>query len=1758
MSAVVKPIKKAVKWVGNALGDVVSFAADEIIKPVADAIGGVLEGMADDPITTIATIAAAVTQQYWAIPLIAGASTAAHGGDIKDVAISMAASYVSQQVGTYVGDAVGSQVGSSVAGNITSQVAAGATRGAVSAAIRGEDIGKGALSGAISGGISAGMSELTDMVSESAFEYEDDFPTYQSAEASVSSELSSIVKGWEALPKTVQDVVKSGAAATITQLATTGEVNPDAIAGVMANAAITSGVVAETLKANPNVTDQQALLYTQVLGNVIGAAYSGADPYAAYQSAMNSFGQKELEKVFDEVTGGGLDRVVDMLTGAWADYDAAQKAAGEAASAVDSSAKQTNAKIAEAGRMRDALDPVLKLEGKVQKAAGEVETYGTQYKGLKIRSDALYREYQLAHDIYLERFNQWNSGHDYGSKEARDAAKNLIFEAEKSATALSAELVAVEEEATKVLKFREDKKIELRRYESAHTKKIAEIETTYGYNINAIVAKYNSTQDDATKLYNNHQNLVTKYNTASTAVEEAKTALFTNEKHLDDAIRPVEKLATETVVRVLRPDFNADQYKTRYNLGADDDPFKHWLETGRVNHVNDNEYNNYVTGAIQQAVDDSKLLFQTEAIKWSSTADYNDINKGIVDSIRGKLGDNLAKEMIASGVPPEQAVKIENQLAFLQDPENVNAYAQAYLDTLPDISLGYAPAGGEIVDVDWVETARNVGGVYTDKPFLLDGKKKKEASYFSPRYNREVLRVYNPKDGMVSVYDLSLDVDWVETAPSVSIGEGAVTVPLGDGKKLGPPLDTYKYVDPHPGERSTGGIEIRELPPLPPTLSDMVKINPVAAINAAGKLEFNKGEYEKLGWFGRTLVDTARNLNAGVDYLTKNKVKIKEEYGIDIGDPDTLRKNAGLALGAGGELLSAFNSLTTFFRNSRNNPIDARTTDLGKATQAMIGIATAVQPEDYNNLVTEWRESFQKAEGVIGTLSALWDGLAGGKYTEVILREVLGKEILQEIPLLIASGGVGTGIKWGAKGALALGKKAGAELAAEITEQIAKKWGSRAAWSTNAGLQVLETAGATAGETFAETYDELRKVGYTHEAASARAQEYAITNGVIAAAIEGTIGRVLNPSDKLVSSIVGGKRVRYALNNLGKKAAGVVGEGGSELIEEVTSSFFKIQALKEINPDSDMFKPGGRYHDLSGVLTANGIIGAFAGTGTASSVTAAGSIYNALSGGASKPSAPTNPDGSPRTIGTSKYQDTGSIISNGLINFNPTVNQAVNDARSDDPVVSTAGETKIKELLGYDSAAAFDGVTIDLTKDPDGAYVYNTTVDILNNAQPDNYTTTGEATAAFDTNTALIPYVPTATEIQSFVGSKPQATLQTNIDAFIDRNYTDAGEVAAYFEQFGYTPTQAEIDQNVGQGLETETASAIDEYRGPRQTTSDEVLEYFKSLGYDATDAEAALFAGQGGADFQTTQLATIDPYVDPRQTTRAEVEQFFKDQNYPASEEEIKRFVAQANDPTFQATQEQELITEFDPLAVTSEEVSQVYKDVGFPDAIIPDVERFTGQYAESELAGKVQDYIPIATYNSIAEMLGKPGQEVTQNDIDFVTDIIAQREVMSEPTPFTENQLQYDVNNDNVIDLADKIMLEQIMAGTVAQTQVAPTSQFAATGIQGQMQQQMQQQTQMQTQIQQQIQAQEEAARRKVAEGKRQQGEQYLAQLMQSTPVEVKTPDPAKIEYVYDPFGDSIFATPAQEALYVGPYAQKKAAAAGGIVSVLGGRHG
>jgi hypothetical protein len=1076
-----------------------------------------------------------------------------------------------------------------------------------------------------------------------------------------------------------------------------------------------------------------------------------------------------------------------------------------------------------------------------------------------------------------------------------------------------------------------------------------------------------------------------------------------------------------------------------------------------------------------------------------------------------------------------------------------------------------------------------------------------------------------------------------------------------------------------------------------------------------------------------------------------------------------LQKNAGTVVGAGAELISAFNGITTFFANDRFKYTDARATDMGRAAEALALLATASQPEDYNEAVKSVMASFGAQEGFVDSSLFIIDTLFGADPVarDVAWREIVAKEVLQEAVLLVGSVGAGTVVKNAARGLAWAGSKAAGKDAVErATIEFTKKMGGGAAWATNAGLQILETTGAQGAEAYAEIFDELVKAGYTQEAANAEAGKQAVTVAVASAVIEGTVGRLFDPGDLFAKSVAQGVGARYAGSltaNLAKKGLGIVGEGLSEAAEETAAIALRVNALRNLVPDSDLFAEGGKYHpdNIGNTYGVAATWGALAGTGTAASITAASALYNQATGENQPPPPPDSPQG--LEINREAYgrvykpYSTGNTSANALINLNPTVYNTVNDAaNSADPEVKARAENDIKTLFGYDPTTPFDGTTVDATQDPDGVFRFNTTVDVLNAANPGAYHTHDEVSTAFLNNEAQlqIGFVPTKQDIQTFVGRRPPDDsgalsiipgLQATVDGYIDANFTTPSEVSVRFGELAYNPTEEEVGQFTGRGPQTERINSIAPYIDPRQTTTDEVLDYFSGLGYEATldeaalftgqggpdfetaqlptidpyvdprqltrseaeeyfegqdyiptedeitrfigqkneaqqlanigsyidprqvtrseaeeyfeaqgytptkeevdryiaqggtdfqatqfadigsyidprqvtrseaeayfegqgytptkeevdryiaqggtdfqatqfadigsyidprqtttdeileyfeslgytpeQAETALFTGQGGTDFEATQLPTIDPYVDPRQVTRSEAEAYFRAQGYTPTEDELSRFVTQANDPTFQATQEQKLTEEFDPLAVIPEEARQAYEAAGFFDALDPDVERLAGQYPESELESRVQDALPVATYNSIANMLGKPGQEVTPADVNFVADIIAQNEVGQEladtvsPAPLSQEQLMYDVTGDNIIDIADQTMLEQVMAGTVPQTDIASESAFAATGVQGQLQQQMQMQQQTQAQIQAQIQKDEQ---RRAA----QREQQYMQSLLETSPAEVKTPDARPIEYTYDPFGESIFATPKQGQMFgaATPYAAK-----GGLV--------
>jgi len=106
-------------------------------------------------------------------------------------------------------------------------------------------------------------------------------------------------------------------------------------------------------------------------------------------------------------------------------------------------------------------------------------------------------------------------------------------------------------------------------------------------------------------------------------------------------------------------------------------------------------------------------------------------------------------------------------------------------------------------------------------------------------------------------------------------------------------------------------------------------------------------------------------------------------------------------------------------------------------------------------------------------------------------------------------------------------------------------------------------------------------------------------------------------------------------------------------------------------------------------------------------------------------------------------------------------------------------------------------------------------------------------------------------------------------------------------------------------------------------------------------------------------------------------------------------------------------------------------------------------------------------AELEDVAELVGKPASEVTDADIEFVADLIAQQEAINDPETykFTQEQLAYDVTGDGVIDQADLDLLQQAATGQDVLFDLE--SKFAPTGIYATQQELAQQQQQTQTQI-------------------------------------------------------------------------------------------
>ena len=435
---------------------------------------------------------------------------------------------------------------------------------------------------------------------------------------------------------------------------------------------------------------------------------------------------------------------------------------------------------------------------------------------------------------------------------------------------------------------------------------------------------------------------------------------------------------------------------------------------------------------------------------------------------------------------------------------------------------------------------------------------------------------------------------------------------------------------------------------------------------------------------------------------------------------------------------------------------------------------------------------------------------------------------------------------------------------------------------------------------------------------------------------------------------------------------------------------------------------------------------------------------------------------------------------------------------------------------------------------------------------------------------------------------------------------TTREEAEQFFASTGYTATTKEIAGFVASKTEEVQTSAIGAYVDPRQMTSDEAREFLSAIGYNPTEEEVQQFTGQLNDDnYQVTQQAEIDGYVDPRYVDAGEVRAAYEELGLvDVTQEDVDRFVGQfdeetqlgevsdylptatfnvikslmgspavEDDPNTDADESKDatgIYAEFEEGATRDEAlqgaIDKLTTDLGLTeeamlqelgltkealsgeiDAVASDVEAVQEDVVDlgdqiTDVETNLGDQITDVETNlgtdiqAVADLIGKPARDVTQTDVDFVIDLIAQENVSQELT------MQYDVTGDGIVDINDQNMLTGALQGD-QDAAFADTSMFnPATGLYLQQEQDTQTTQDLVTDLNTQINTQIQTNQRE------DNINEMMKQLRASSDatgqrVDVDTPDPMNIDYLYDIGGDSVFATPQQAQLFGSPYGGTRA---------------
>jgi hypothetical protein len=1559
LSAVVKRVKKVVKWVGEAIGDVIDFAVEEIIEPVLEFVGDTVEALMDDPLTTIAKIVAIATGNAWAIPLIDGASTAAKGGDFGDVMKSVAISYVAGKVGGELGDwageAAGNALGEGVSAGTRELVAtmvSQGTVGATTAILYGEDPFEAFARGGISAAVSAAMGKIGEKI---GFE-------------STVTDPATGKTTTRTIPNVVQNMISTALAAELTGQ----EITPELMAGALTRGLITAELVRGYIDKDQSMGDREIGYVTAAIQRTTAIALSGGSgeqAAAALQGVMSAYGMEALHDAIDNSgIGDFINNSIDKMSG---DYQETVRIADE----LDAQVLIRNAAYEGYESLRTEINDDLTALEAMQRQLNMARDLAMEERGgnggrAQTAYNNLLAKYQEAAADLNAKYAEY--------KPRMDAYEQQIFDAQDKFTELETALgVAQGNLQVSAGRLNEELQPVYSAVERAYV-------TTMSPNFNEAEYKYLNGLSDDTDAFTHyltngqHGNVYTNQADYDRAINNNRNQAIT--KILEAAGIDPSGLSTDQMGRIV------NAINAKYGTPQELEEF-----------LNNEAALNGFAGALSKEVADA--------------SEYS--NAVLDDTTRARL-ESLGFDT-AGGMDGEALTNEEKAALHTADNRGSN-----------EISLG--------ADTTWQDVADNNAVVTYDADGNREWRNVSVSTIeWDPEYGRVTVNTSYDEQGHAWTTTRT-DEDGNSIEPMrINIYYGADSMQGGDylntiknaGKEMGYADSMIDFVSGVLDYAKESGNEW-----IIDAAANMVKAGGgvLGAFNGVVALAGIAPPDTALGKFADALVKLGENTNT--DEYKANLAEIQQMMGqpTDPNAPwyDRALEKAGNILGAFAEHPTTF--LAEYIGVEATQELvplligggvsllgkgAARFASMGAQVSARIGSKAGISAA----IATDVAESFG------GTASEAYD-----TALKVALKTGMSEKDAKAYALNLA---VETGTVAAFMTAATMGVGGMALEKALIGDGVGGKMATVFGELTSRALEggkIMIKEGVTESieEGVATAYREghLYQIDPTRDVAGEVAGA-ALMGFIVGGPVAGGAYGVAQTGDAVSNAI---SAINPQVNAIIKNtvAAGITAASLNAATVELNNLGITDPVIQNniMNNISD-----SNYTSTEEVSTAfssnqdykptQAEIDALVGAKGDADIQARVDTY--IDPRYTDPAEAAN-----MFIDTFGYTPTDAEIAQFV---GQTAESTQETAIGDyvDPRQTTETEARaFFDSLGYTptdaEVAQFVGQNSETTQQTAiGAYV------------DPRYTDAGEARAFFDS----LGYTPTDAEIANFVGQTAENTQESNIGTYVDPRQVTEAEAQQYFADLGYTPTDAEIAAFVGQGnanFASTTQTQVGTYVDPRQMTDAEARAALQEQGIaNPTAEQIAQFVGQGDANFETTGIENLTAYADPLITTYEEAKQFFNDLGFTPSKEQIEQFVGatieteqQAAIATFvdplytdaaeakafleglgytptdaevarftgqvnEAQQETAIGEYVDPRLVDAEEVAAAYEALGLERPTDADIQALIGQYMESDLAGKAEENLPTARYNSIMDILNNfTGEAGVSEEMQAALDIV------------------------------------------------------------------------------------------------------------------------------------------------------------------------